>query len=185
MNGRGQMPPPGGDAMNAVQIVDRLGFKLVGAIARIFGAEAARDEESFYYGLSPTGFVDLLGAIGATAEGQINITQEADFVATRVTATTIDPVTGVPLPADSESWSVKIQDGSTDRQLTNVPQHVQSVFGSAKRSTPWTKNRLFRRNSSIFFSFVNLQAVASRIWLSVWGYKVFDQASLDLTARRS
>jgi hypothetical protein len=179
------MPPPGGDAMSAVQIVDRLGFKLVGAIARIFGAEAARDEESFYYGLTPAGFVDLTAVVGNAIQGQINITQEADFVATRITALSANPATGVPLAVDTESWTVTIQDGSTDRQLTNVPQHVQSVFGSAKRSTPWTKNRLFRRNSSIFFNFVQQQAVATRIWLSVWGYKVFDQASLDLTARRS
>jgi hypothetical protein len=180
------MPPQGGgDAMSAVQIVDRLGFKLVGALARIFGAEAARDEESFYYGLIPAGFVDLTAVIGSTIQGQINITQEADFVATRITAISVSPVTGVPLAADTESWTATIQDGSTDRQLTNVPQHSQSVFGTAKRSTPWTKNRLFRRNSSIFFTFVQQQAVATRIWLSVWGYKVFDQASLDLTARRS
>jgi hypothetical protein len=185
MNGRGQMPPPAGDGMNAVQIVDRLGFKLVGAIARIFGAEAARDEESFYYGLNPNGFVDLTALIGNQIQGQINITQEADFVATRITQACVNPATGVPFAADTESYTVTIQDGSTDRQLTNVPQHVQAVFGNAKRSTPWTKNRLFRRNSSIFFTFTQLQAVATRIFISVWGYKVFDQASLDLTARRS
>lgn len=176
--------PPNDNAMSAVQIVDRLGFKIVGAIARIFGSEAARDEENYSYGLNPSGFVNLAASIGDQQLGTVQITQEADFVATRITAVSVTPTTGVPITPETESWSVTIRDGSTDRLMTNVPEHCQALFGNARRSTPWTKNRLFRRNSSIFFTFTNLQAVATQIWLTIWGYKVYDQASLDLTARR-
>lgn len=179
------MPNPNDELMTAVQVVDRLGFKVVGALARIFGAEAAKDEESFSYSLNPSGFANLTAVIGNQATANIDITQEADFVCTRVTQTSIATATGVPLPVDTESWSATIKDGSTDRLMMNVPAHALSVFGSGKRSTPWTKNRLFRRNSTIFFTFTQLQAVATQIWLTLWGYKVYDQRSLNLTSRRS
>ncbi len=179
------MPSNPNDVMNAVQIVDRLGFKIVGALARIFGSEAAKDEESFFYSLAPAGFVDLTAVAGNSVQGQIEITQEADFVATRATVATVNPVSGVPFAEGASSFTTVIRDGSTDRQLTNVPAHNNAIFGDAYRSNPLTKNRLFRRNSSIFFTFTQLQAVATRIFLTVWGYKVFDQASLDLTGRRS
>ncbi|MGI0149549.1 MAG: hypothetical protein ACREDF_08480, partial [Thermoplasmata archaeon] len=58
--------------------IDRLGFKLVGALARIFGALAAKDEETYWYAIRSAdgnGFVDLAATVGAVDTATIEITQ--------------------------------------------------------------------------------------------------------------
>lgn len=176
------MPPPNGEL---IQAFDRLAFKMMGGLGRIFGALAAKDEESFWFGIvsaAGQGFVDLPAVIGLnSAVATVQITQEADFVVTRALQENVNPVTGVPIVG---SWSATIQDGSTDRRLTSTPIHANDLAGNAFRSTPWTKNRLFRRNSTITITFNQLQAVATRVFLSFQGYKIFDEASLDLVRRR-
>lgn len=170
--------------------VDRLGFKIIGAMARIFGSLAAKNEESYWYSIRTgltNGFIDLAAAIGAAGSATIEITQEADFVATRWLHVGVNPATGAILPYDvagGPSWSAMVRDGSTDRQMMPFPVHSSTLAGSAQRSTPFTKNRLFRRNSTITVDFTNLQAVATRVFLVLQGYKIYDEASLDLVRRR-
>ena len=164
--------------------VDRMTFKVVGALARIFGSLAAKDEETYWYAISSTsgaGFADLTGVVGNQIAATIQITQEADFIATRCLQATVNPVSGVPIVG---SWTASAKDSSSDRELMNQPIHNDLMAGTALRSVPFTKNRLFRRNSTITFNLVNLQAVASRIFLVFQGYKLFDEAALDLTRRR-
>jgi hypothetical protein len=184
------MPDEKSNAGVIIQAFDRLGFKLLGGLARIFGSLAAKDEEVYWYSVSSAagnGFIDLAAAIGATGLGTTNITQEADFVATRFMYAAVNPATGAFMPyqvAGGPSFTVLVTDGSTDRNIIQFPIHVETFAGDIKRSTPFTKNRLFRRNSTITFNLVNLQAVATRVFLAVAGYKVFDEASLDLVRRR-
>lgn len=170
--------------------VDRLGFKIVGALARIFGAFAAKDEETYWYGITSAagqGFVDLTAVVGNTAVATIDITQEADFVATRMLHAGVVDTTGVIMPlqtATGPSYSVNIRDGSSDRNLMQFPLHAETLFGTSQRSVPFAKNRLFRRNSTITLDLTQLQAVATRIFIVMQGYKIFDEASLDLVRRR-
>jgi hypothetical protein len=166
-----------------IQATDRLGFKIGGLLARIFGSLAAKDEEVFWFGLksSAGNFVDLTAAIGVTGIGTLRVSQEADFVATRVLAAAVNPVSGVPL---TPSYTCKIVDGGSDREIMNQEIHVDTLAGTAQRSVPFTKNRLFRRNSDVTFTFSNQQAVATRIFMLVQGYKIFDEAALDLVRRR-
>jgi len=173
-----------------IQGMDRLGFKLVGAMARIFGSLAAKDEETYWYGIRSAdgnGFVDLTAVIGNTDTASVEITQEADFVGTRILMMSVNPTTGAilaPQVAGGPSFTVTIRDGSSDRQLVQYPIHAELVAGTAQRSVPFTKNRLFRRNSTVFFDYVNLQAVATRIYMAIQGFKVFDESALDLVRRR-
>ena len=163
--------------------VDRLGYKLVGALARIFGSLAGQGEEEYKYGLNPIGYVDLTNVIGNRQDAQILVTQEADFVAVRSLCMACDPVAGTILA--NYSFTVQMKDGGSDRDLQNVPIHVVTHSGVAPLfSAPFAKNRLFRRNSTITCTFVNQIALATRIWFCLWGYKVYDQASLDLVRRR-
>jgi len=170
--------------------MDRLGFKLLGGLARIFGALASKDEDPYWFGIQSTngaGFVNLAAAVGAQGAAVINVSQEADFVATRVLAISVVTATGVIMPPQTvigPSYSLVITDGGSDRQLMNVPIHNEVVEGTGQRSTPLTKNRLFRRNSSINFALVNLQAIATQTWIALMGYKIYDEKSLDLVARR-
>ena len=164
--------------------MDRLGFKVVGALARIFGALAAKDEETYWFPISSSdglGFADLAAVIGDLKNATIQITQEADFVATRFLVSTVNPVTGVPIVG---SFTASVRDGATDRLLMSSPVHIADLAGNANLSVPFTKNRLFRRNTTIAVSFIQLQAVATRIFFAVQGYKVYDEASLDLVRRR-
>lgn len=167
--------------------IDRLGFKVVGALGRIFGSLAGKDEETYWYNIvseDGQGFVDLAATIGDLATANIEITQEADFVATRFTAVSVNPANGVPFAVDTQSFRVNVRDGSTDRNLMNNQVHIENLAGNARRSVPYTKNRLFRRNSNIAFDFTNQIATATRIFLTIWGYKIFDEAALDLIRRR-
>jgi hypothetical protein len=165
--------------------IDRLAYKLYGGLARIFGSLAARNEEAFWFPIrssSGQGFVDLPATISSEATATIEIGQEADFVATRFLAADVNPSTGVPIVG---SWELRsIKDGGSDREMLAMPVHRDIIAGNAQRSVPFTKNRLFRRNSTITFTFRQLQAVATRIYLLAQGYKIYDEAALDLIRRR-
>lgn len=177
------MPPLQADQF--IKGMDRLAYKLYGGLARIFGALAARNEETYWFGIvsdAGRGFVNLTAVIGDAPTATIEVSQEADFVATRFLAFDLNPTTGVPITG---SWSItSIRDGGSDRELQNTPIHRDTIVGTAQRSVPFTKNRLFRRNSSVTFTFNQLQAVATQIWLVAQGYKVYDEAALDLVRRR-
>jgi hypothetical protein len=166
-----------------IQATDRLGFKLGGLMARIFGSLAAKDEETYWNAVKSTGgeFVDLTAVIGNTNSGTMEITQEADFVATRFLHVAVNPTTGVPI---TPSYRVKVSDGGSDRQLSPFEVHIDTLAGTAQRSVPFSKNRLFRRNSTVTFNFIQLQAVATRIFIVGQGYKIFDEAALNLVRRR-
>lgn len=166
-----------------IQATDRLGFKLGGLLARIFGSLAAKDEETFWGAVRSTAgeFVDLTAVIGNTASGTLQIGQEADLVVTRFLHAAINPTTGVPI---TPSYRAKIVDGGSDRELMPFQIHIDTLAGTAQRSVPFTKNRLFRRNSTVTFEFIQLQAVATRVFIVAQGYKVFDEASLNLVRRR-
>jgi hypothetical protein len=168
-----------------IQGIDRLAYKLYGGLARIFGSLAARNEETYWFPIRSAngqGFVDLSATIGDTNTATIEIGQEADFVATRFLGTDVNPATGVVITG---SWElVSIRDGGSDRELLALPVHRNALIGTAERSVPFSKNRLFRRNTTITFAFRQLQAVATRIYLVAQGYKIYDEAALDLVRRR-
>lgn len=166
-----------------IQGIDRLGFKLGGLLARIFGALAARDEETFWLGVKSTAgdFLDLTAVVGNVNSGTFSVSQESDFIGTRVLSVAVNPATGVPV---TPSYTAKLTDGGSDRQMMVQEIHIDSLGGTAQRSTPFTKNRLFRRNSTITLNVTQLQAVATRIFMLIQGYKVFDEAALNLVRRR-
>lgn len=164
---------------------DRLSFKLVGAIGRIFGSLAGKGEEVYWAQIKSSvgnGFVDLAATVGATAAASISITQEADFVAVRALQMSIDPTSGAPI--SGPSWKAQIRDGSSDRDLSAFKVALDCLAGNAQNSVPFPKNRLFRRNSTITIDFENNRATATRIYFALLGYKVFDESALDLTRRR-
>jgi hypothetical protein len=168
-----------GIARAILQGMDRLGFKTVGALARIFGALAAKNEETFWYRTQ----VDLAAAVGATANSSIVISQEADFVCGSVMATVYDATTGTIQP--NSNWRVVMIDGGSDRQMMS-PAGItrQNMAGIAERPLFFHKYRLFRRNSTISFAWTNLEAVGRQVELVLFGYKIFDEAALNLTVRR-
>lgn len=175
------------------QSTDRLAKGIVGSLGRIFGALAGKNEEPFIYNLKGgsaggDGFLNLTGTVGNVQTGTIHIDQDADFVCSRLHSIALVTSTGVIMPpqtATGPSYQTLIRNGGSDRQLMQVDAHNETLFGTGQRSVPFTKNYVFRRNSDVQIRLTNLQAVATQVWISLWGYKIFDRTALDLTGARS
>jgi hypothetical protein len=167
----------------SMQGIDRLGYKLTGAMARLFGSMAARDEEVYFYTLDPNGFVALPNAVGGQIVGNVRITQEADFVATRIMQQGVRADNGQL--TGTSSWTAAITESGSDRQMSNQPIHLNCLCGWAQQCVPFPKNKLFRRNSTLTITFVNTWAPGfiTNIYLAIWGYKIYDEAALNLTRR--
>lgn len=172
---------------------DRFAKTTYAGLARIFGSLAGRNEEPFVYCLrggtqGGDGYLNMAATIGTVATGTIHIGQDADFIASSVHAFAVTTSTGVPMPPQlttGPSYSVMMKNLSTDRSFMNVPCHNENVAGNAARDTWFTKNWLLRRNSDVQVTLTNLQAVATQVWVAIWGYKIFDAQALDLTGVRS
>ena len=178
------MPKLTPEAAAIIEAGDRFAFKVLGGLGRIFGSLAAKNEEAYWYAVkgNNVGYIDLTAVIGNVATGVVDITQEADFVANRLTFEAVNPVSGAVIA--NTSWTAKIKDGGSDRDMMPFEVHVNALMGTAQRCVPFAKNRLFRRNSTVTIDFTNLQAVATRIYIAIWGYKIYDTKALDLTRRR-
>lgn len=171
---------------------DRFGKTVYAGMARIFGQLAGRNEEPFVYSLrggssGGDGYLNLGATIGATVTGTIKIGQDADFIASNVHMIALTTSTGVIMPPQTTggpSFSALIRNLGTDRQWMNVDSHGECLFGTGQRSVHMTKNWLIRRNSEIQIKLNNLQAVATQVWISLWGYKILDPKAQDLTGQR-
>lgn len=193
----------GGEGRNPVQLVDRLSTKIVNALHGLFGFQYSRNAEHYVYEVTiPTGSADVAGT---TYANSIRITQEADFVSTRLqagsriltsgTASLVGAVIGLSVNSAAAGdlpdapFTLLITDGSTDRQLSNEaidPMLVYGTFGGLPGV--WARPRLFARNTVIGLRLTSLKAVAeSTTWshrVALIGWKIYDATALDLTSRR-
>ena len=86
------IPGPGPRPSALVKAFDHLAGKIVRALQQLFGFQYSRNAEHYIYGTTvTTGATD---AIGTTYNTAIRITQEADFIATRLNGP--GPVVEVP-----------------------------------------------------------------------------------------
>ena len=127
--------------------------------------------EPFYNAFDPTVGGTIPVPVAGTVQGALAITQEADFVAEKLTFEV------VPLGA---LFTVLIEDASSNRQLMNQPLISNNLLGTAQRPALW-KPRLFRRNSNILMTILNISGVPiTRLQIVFCGYKIFDPRALDL-----
>lgn len=136
-------------------------------------------KEHFIYGTAEAG-TSLALAAGSTAALTIQISQEADFIATKVVQSFIKGNA-------ANTWSVEFVTSDTSRQLQNTPIPQDSYFGTAQLPGIFSMPRILWRNTTVTFKLtreiVGATAV-DRIWIALWGYKVFyDLANLNLTTR--
>lgn len=127
--------------------------------------------EPFWYAVDPTvGGTVPLGA-AATTTSPIQITQEADFIAEKITGF-VAPVGG--------TFTLLITDNATSRQLSNQAIVSTAIIGTAERPAIM-KPRLFRRNSAVQFTFTNISGAAiTRLQVVLVGYKIYDRNALNL-----
>ena len=149
--------------------------------------------------------------VGTRLTGSLRITQEADFICSKVNcesrwlASTTDASAVGSLYLNEQTggaaapdgglqdvpFDIEITDGSTDRALQNAPVSARAVYGM-HGGLPgiWAKPRMFARNSNIGVTLTmvrlaiaaNADSLRNRIYFL--GYKIYDAASLDLTSRR-
>ena len=188
--GMGQAPVPQGAkfALSHIQMADRLASRIVTSLHNLFGYQYHQNQE-FYIYTTTTSPISLAAAVGSTAQGTVEITQEADFVATKIISfarDATDPDAGANTEGTTgQPFEVRLIDGSTDRQMMNNFQHSLNVVGTAQRPGILPKARLFTRNSNITVEFRSLGTPQiTEIFFALWGYKIYDLAALDLTRRR-
>jgi hypothetical protein len=137
-------------------------------------------KEAFIFGTEEAGLT-LPIAAGLSISGSIQISQEADFVCTKVVRTHV-------LGAATNTYSVEIVMGDTDRQLQNVPIPQDNMFGTAQLPAILSMPRILWRNTTIKFRASRIVAGATGsdlIWFALHGYKVFyDLSNLNLTSRQ-
>jgi len=186
---------PGGRPSALVAAFDRLAGRIVGALQSLFGFQYSRNAEHYIYGVTvATGATDALGTVYNTA---IRITQEADFVATRLNGNARINTTGILIGMSSANGgsggdlpdmpvTLQIIDGSTDRQLHNQSIDVALAYGTiGGLPGVWARPRLFARNTVISLALTSL-----KVPLAAWdyrivfiGWKIYDAQALDLTSR--
>lgn len=189
------IPPPGGNGSALVRAFDRMAGRIVQSLHDLFGFQYSRNAEHYVYQvLQQAASGDGVGASYATS---IRVTQEADFIATRLNANARINSTGVLIGTSSANagaagdypdapFTLLITDGSTDRQLSNQAVDAMLVYGS-QGGLPgvWARPRLFARNTTISLQLVNLKA-PNATWdyrVAFIGWKVYDAGALDLTSR--
>lgn len=177
--------------------MDRLASRVVDAMHRLFGFQYSRNSEHYVYHTSiTTGATDV---VGTAYTGAIRVTQEADFICTRLNANARILTTGILIGTSSANggaagdtpdapFTLLITDGSTDRQLSSEAVDVGLVYG-AQGGLPgvWARPRLFARNTT-----VTLRLTSLKVPLAAWvyrialiGWKVYDVQSLDNTSRQA
>jgi len=160
-----------------------LANQVCGSIARTFGTILNNQEEPHYLI-----FVDAnnlqQGYIAMAANGQGNgiaqIGADADYVAVAIMKRSPTEASSIAI---DQPFTFQIQDGASSRDFSNWAVHADLGMGNGWAPFYFAKPRIFSRNSSVKITTTNLTAAAIRAYVAFWGYKVYDKAMLDLTAK--
>lgn len=191
MNGKG-----GGNNQSLAQMLAAVGGatassfeaatnKIIYELRKQIGALGAKNESIFAYvfsGDGSNGFVDLGAVAGVVKIGTFRVDEDGDFIGVRAVHFETTPATGIPLA--NPSYTVQIVQSGSDRNLQNFPVPIDSWAGDGKQCVPWGKTMLLPRSASIRAELTNLQAVDTRAFLTIIGFKVYDRAQLDEMYRR-
>ncbi len=195
----------------SIQAVDRLAHVIIKNLHKLFGFSYSRNTEHFTYQIDLDTGIDFV--VGTQITGSLRISQEADFICTKVncesrwvisggTAGAVgklycNTLLGDPIAVDDGNnlqdvpFNIEITDGSTDRVLQNQPVSARAVYGMAGGLPGiWSKARMFARNSNVTVRVTMLRLAIGgnndglRNSIVFMGYKIYDASSLDLTTRR-
>lgn len=197
-NGNGApVPAPRGGGGLLLKAFDRLAARILTGLHQLFGFQYSRNAEHYVFSATQlTGTADAAGTVYNTA---VRVTQEADFVCTRLncgsriqSGTGAGNLIGMSTNAGAAGdfpdapFSLLITDGSTDRQLSNEAVDATLAYGTyGGLPGVWARPRVFARNSTISLRLTSFKAVpASTTWahrLHFIGWKIYDVAALDNT----
>lgn len=161
----------------------------------LFGFQFSTNAEHFVYRARITsGATD---AIGTQYNQVLQITNDSDFVCTRLNGVARLVSTGVVIGMSSAAGSaagdlpdlpldIQIIDAGKDRQLHNNPVDFIAAYGTyGGLPGIWGRPRLFARNTTIQIQATSLKLPSSaiRYELAMIGWKIYDMGALDLTSR--
>jgi len=162
---------------------------------QLFGFQFSTNAEHFVFRARvTTGATDT---IGTNYNQQLQVTNDADFVCTRLNALARRVDTGVVIGISSANTSaagdfpdapfdLQIIDGGKDRQLHSNPVDTIAAYGTyGGLPGIWGRPRLFARNTTITLQLTSLKlpTTAWRYELAFIGWKIYDLGALDLTSR--
>lgn len=193
-------PAPGGPRRTGpsiIQLLDRLAFKITGALNVLFGMQWAAEREGIeYYAYQKTITTGTNDAANTTYSDSLRISSDADFICTRIAAnarndSTVTAAadrgkmigvgttngTGGDLP--DAPFTLLLTDGGGDKQLSNEAVDAALAFGTWGSLLGFMpKARWFRRNSNLGIRLTSLKLVpAATAWvykILFVGFKVYD-----------
>jgi hypothetical protein len=159
------------------------GFKAVLAeLRRERGENVNFQEQFFMYTFDgATEFVDLPASVGGAATGGFRIAATSDFYATAIVSRS--PTVADPLAVD-QPYTYRITEQSGDLVMSNNFVHARIAAGSGERPFFLPRPRRFGANGEVVVNFKNVQAVASRVFWALAGWKIYFKEQMNLTARR-
>lgn len=181
---------------------DTTASKIIDALQGLFGFQYARNIEHYVYQVTQvSGTADAAGTNYNTA---IRISQDADFVCTRLNGSCRISTSGTAAAVGANIGSsnsanvagdfpdvpllVLITEGGSDRQVSNEAVDFASTYGViGGLPGVFARPRLFARSSTVGLRLTSLKLVpASTQWtyrLQMIGWKIYDVSALNLTAR--
>ena len=153
---------------------------LGGLLQRLFGFTYDTREQFYFY--QPTDYpLTTNASAGGTAATQIIITQDADFIASKITYVVGDDGTA------ARDQKVQLIFSNNDRQWSSQQGgiHALAIGGTGQLPYILPKPWLISRNSRINVTITSITANARAVYADLHGFKVLDVSSLDLTTRRA
>lgn len=153
---------------------------LGGLLQRLFGYAYDSREQVYFY--QPTDYpLTSSASAGGTAQTQIVITQDADFIASKITYVVGDDGTA------ARDQKVQLIFSNNDRQWSSQQGglHALAIGGTGQLPYILPKPWLISRNSRINVTLTSITANSRSCYLDLHGFKALDVSSLDLTTRRA
>lgn len=121
------------------------------------------DKQSIMPYVYETNTIVPASALNATAEYNLQINNDADFVCTKITG----------LCTDVGLVEIKTYSTGIASYWQNIPTHTNNLFGNSQFPNMLTSPRYIKRNTSISVVFTSLIAGANSLTLQFHGYKKF------------
>jgi hypothetical protein len=159
------------------------GFRAILAeLRRERGENVNFQEQFFIYTFDGANeFVDLPAAVGGLNQGSFRIAATSDFYATAIVQRS--PTVADPLAVD-QPYSYRITEQSGDLVMSNNFIHARIGAGSGERPFFLPRPRRFGANGEVVVQLKNTQAVATRVFWAMAGWKIYFKEQMNLTARR-
>jgi len=117
-----------------------------------------------------TGYIPLLGVVGAVGQQTVQITADANFYCKWITVA-VEQAAALVV-----NWSgtVQIEDTGAQQNLFSAPVAVEMIRGNGQNPYPVEPPRLINANSNLIFTLVNRAAIVTNVQIALHGHKLIE-----------